>query len=388
MRFEQRAELGQRHFRPHLEALLRVEAFGRGLYDVRVELEQQRMEHLLRLQPDAAFRPLGECGPRREAAQRGTQAFQVVRHGVRGGERVARALAFPEITDRLVEQQGEAGQHGARFRLGERRFMGEAPAVHELRVVDDERHQSGRRGIAQAEIAAKGGIKPRRAGIARARHVIDQVVDVLAQQEGRGHLRVVGPPERMIRLEARVGARAELAVGDEGGGAQDVADFGQQRRIRLPAGGEALDHVLEQAPAAIAARINQRVVVGVTGALLGHLDAQARLALGRPFALAEHAHRIPALRPVAVELLLLRELERHEKEVKGPAAAHQAIEDLAAAFRVQVEAQLFDLPAAAHQLAHRRAREAERIGHRGAGAARVHDEAGGSKRGRGIRVQR
>jgi hypothetical protein len=63
--------------------------------------------------------------------------------------------------------------------------------------------------------------------------------------------------------------------------------------------------------------------------------------------------------------------------MEHPAVVGEPVEDLAAALCVQVETQLFDSPAAADDLAHRRAREGERIRHRRAGAPHRHQLVGG-----------
>ena len=63
--------------------------------------------------------------------------------------------------------------------------------------------------------------------------------------------------------------------------------------------------------------------------------------------------------------------------MEHPAAADEPVQDLAAPFVVEVEAQLLDAVAAAHQLAHRRARKAQRVRHDRRGARRAHHDAAG-----------
>ena len=51
----------------------------------------------------------------------------------------------------------------------------------------------------------------------------------------------------MVGREARQGPGAQLAIADEGRGAQDVADGGQQLRVRLQAGGQATTKSIDYA---------------------------------------------------------------------------------------------------------------------------------------------
>ncbi len=273
------------------------------------------------------------------------------------------------------------GRRRTTLRVGECELVRHAPPVHDVRMVDDKRHQPGCGRVAESEIAPVFGSQPCCVRIAGPGEVVDEVEHVLAQHERRAELGVIRTPEGMIGLIAGERTGAELTIADEGRGSQDVADRSDQVGVRLAAGRQTFHHVLEQAAAAVAACIDERVVVGIAGALLGDFAAQVRFPLGGPFALAQHAHGVPALREVSIRLQRFRQLGRDEEEVEHPAASDEAIEHFTAAFVVQIEPRFLDLPAPAHQLAHGSARKAQGVGDGRGGALRTHDQRCGAKTG-------
>ena len=208
--------------------------------------------------------------------------------------------------------------------------------MHPVRMVGDVGHEPRRRRVAEPQVAAVFGRQPLRVRIAASRQMVDQVEYVLAQHEGGAELRVVRTPQRMIGSIARERARSELTVADERGGAQDVTHGSDQAGVRLPAGRQAFHDVIEQAAAAVAARIDERVVVGVARALLGHFAAQigASRAASTPLGRARPS-RPSSARNCGPSSPLPAAL-RNEEEVEHP-AAHEPVQHFAAAFAVQIE---------------------------------------------------
>ena len=108
-----------------------------------------------------ALRPLRQCTPWRgggpaidgaaslERVERGSHLAQIGDQNILGGkDPVARARTFQEMPDRLVQKRIElpahavSRRHRATLRLRERQFVCEAPLVHPVRVVGDDRPTS------------------------------------------------------------------------------------------------------------------------------------------------------------------------------------------------------------------------------------------------------
>ena len=138
--------------------------------------------------------------------------------------------------------------------------------------------------------------------------MLDKVEGEAADQVDVEHLCLKGTCELGPRGDAGPVGDAELPVSVDGRRAHQVADARHQVRIRLAAGGEALDHVLEEADAAVGPRQHEFAGPVAPGLLIGRVAGETRDVIGGRHAVEQAEGGVPGVRdhpvaaPVGVEL--------------------------------------------------------------------------------------
>ena len=147
--------------------------------------------------------------------------------------------------------------------------------------------------------------------------------------EGRGELR---PVRDLVAI-----GNAELAVAVDRGGAHQIADRLDRGLIGLASFGERVEHVIEEAHAAIGAREHELGRKIAPRLLPRHVRGETRDVMRRGHAVEEHEGRVPGFRDHAIRALLGRELMAEGDEAEDAALDFDRVDRRADAAFVDVE---------------------------------------------------